>query len=555
VDAVTDGVDDEAYEPDEGPAVLPGDVGEVPSARSIRRFTAAAGRARAGASLSSLLGDVYYAVISVAIGAAVAFGVAGQIRTSLPPAPDVPPPTGLSLPALVAVVLLGAAGVLVSLAGRLGPVGTGGAESAWWLELPVDRRGILRPAARRLPVVGAIAGGAFVALLDAGLLGDTGGRVVRAAAAGVVVAALLVLLATVLQSAGIPRRRVALVGDLVLALSAVLAVGLAFEGTQFTALPVPPWPLLVVGVPVLAALVWLVDRRLDRMPARSLRESGSVATQAAGAVISLDSRELGRALTAGSARPLRRWVSRFYGVRGPATALVGADLALLRRSPRHLVQLAVAALIPWLVTVVPQLANVPGVLIAMLVAGGVAATAAAEGARSGEMNPILDRMLPLGAKTVRRLRMAVPGAAMLVWALLAFAGLGRWAGDIGPWLVLAVIGTPVWAAAAVRAAYRPGPNWSKPLVATPFGALPSGVTTVVSRGPDLTVLCLLPTWIALILRHVTPTFLLFQVVGSAIAFAVGSSIATGTIVDRMFEAAGGAPGKPGSPGTPATSRR
>ncbi|OJV74982.1 MAG: hypothetical protein BGO37_06555 [Cellulomonas sp. 73-92] len=532
--------------PHGGPAVLPGDVGDLPEARSIRRFTAAAGRARAGASLSSLLGDVYYAVISAAIGAAVAVGVAGQVRASLPPPPAVPPATSLSLPTLVAVALLAGAGVLVSLAGRLGPVGTGGAESAWWLVLPVDRRGLLRPAARRLPIVGAVAGGAVVALLDGGLLGDSGQRTLLAAAAGVVVAALLVLLATVVQSAGVSRRRVALAGDALLGVSAVLAVVLALGGAHLAQLPVAPWPLLVVGVLLVAALVWLVDGRLDRMPARSLRESGSVATQAMGAVVSLDSRELGRALTAGSARPVRRWVSRFHGVRGAASALVAADVAQLRRSPRHLVQLVVAALIPWLATVVPQLANVPGVLVAVLVAGGIASSAAAEGARAGEMNPILDRMLPLAAKTVRRLRMAVPGVAMLAWALLAFAALGRWAGDVGTWLVLAALGAPVWAAATVRAAYRPGPNWSKPLVSTPFGALPTGVTTVVSRGPDLVVLCLLPTWIALILRHVTPTFLLLQVVGSAIAFAVGSSIATGTLMDRLFEASGGAPGTPGS---------
>ncbi len=545
---------DELTEPagpdrDRGPAVSPGEVGDLPSARSIRRFTAAAGKARAGASLTSLLGDVYYAVISVAIGAAAAFGIAQQVRASLPPAPRVAPATSLSLPALVGVALLATAGVLVSLAGRLGPVGAGGAESAWWLALPVGRRGLLRPAARRLPILGALAGGAVVALLDAGLLGDTPRRTLLAAGAGLVVAALLVLLATVAQSVGVPRRRVALVGDVVLALSAVLAVVLALGGTQLAELPVPPGPLLGVGVLLVAVLAWVVDGRLDSMPARSLRESGSVATQAMGAVVSLDSRELGRALTAGSSRPVRRWVSRFHGVRGPATALVAADLAQLRRSPRHVVQLAVAALIPWLATVVPQLANVPGVLVSVLVAGGIASSAAGEGARAGEMNPIIDRMLPLAAKTVRRLRMVVPGAALLVWALLAFAGLGRWAGDPAPWLVLAVLGAPVWAAATVRAAYRPGPNWSKPLVSTPFGALPTGVTTVVSRGPDLVVLCLLPTWIALLLRHVTPTFLMLQLAGAAIAFAVGSSIATGTLMDRLFEASGGAPGsKPAAAG-------
>ncbi len=520
------------------PAVVPGEAGGVPAARSIRRFTAAAGRSRAGASLGSLLGDVYYAVISVAIGAAVAFGVAQQLRAALPPAPQVPPPTGLSLPALVAVALLAAAGVLVSLAGRLGPVGAGGPESAWWLALPVDRRGLLRPAARRLPLVGAVAGGAVVALLDAGLLGDMGARVVRASAAGVLVAALLVLVAAMLQSAGVPRRTVAFVGDAVLAASAVLAGGLALGGTHLAALPVASWPVLVAAAVLVVAMAWLIDRRLGRIPARALREGGSVASQAVGAVVSMDSRELGRALTSGSARPVRRWVSRLRGVRGPATALIVADLVQLRRSPRHVVQLVVAALLPWLATVVPQLEGAGGVLIALLVGGAVAASAAGEGARQGEMNPIVDRLLPLPAKTVRRLRMAVPGAAMLLWSLLAFAALGRWLGAPGPWLVLGVLGAPAWAAAAVRAAYRPGPNWSKPLVATPFGALPSGVTSLVARGPDLVVLGLLPTWIAVLLRNVSPTLLLVQVVASAIAVSVASSIATGTMMDRLFEASG-----------------
>jgi hypothetical protein len=134
--------------------------------------------------------------------------------------------------------------------------------------------------------------------------------------------------------------------------------------------------------------------------------------------------------------------------------------------------------------------------------------------------------------------MVVPGAAMLCWSLLAFAALGRWTGDTAAWLVLGVVGAPVWAAAAVRAAYRPGPNWSKPLVATPFGALPTGLMSVVSRGSDLVVLCLLPTWITIILRNVSPPLLLVQAGLSAIALVVGSSIATGTLMDRLFEASG-----------------
>lgn len=517
------------------PVVLPGDLGDVPGARSIRRFTVAAGRARAGASAGTLLGDVYYAVISLAIGAAVAFGAADQLRVSLPPAPDVAPLAGLSLPTLVAVVLVGGVGALVSLAGRLGPVGAGGAEAAWWLNLPVDRRGLLRPAARRVPVVAALAGATAVALLDGGLLGDAGGRVARAAVAGALAGALVVLGAAVLQSVGAARRRVALVGDLLLAAAALLTVGLAIFGTHLTGLPVPPWPALAGGAAVLAGAAVLVDHRLGRMPARSLRESGSVASHAVGAMVSLDSRELGRALAAGTTAPVRRFVSRLRLVRGPATALVGADVALLRRSPRHLVQLVLAALVPALATAVPQLAGSAGMLLAVLLAGTTAASASAEGARHGEMNPSLDRLLPLPARTARRLRMVVPLVALLAWSLVVGVSLGRWAGSTGDWLALAVAGAPVWAAAAVRGAYRPAPDWGKPLVSTPMGALPTGVASVVARGPDLVVLCLLPTWIAILLGTAGIGLLVVQVVLAVIAVLVGSSTRTKSFMDWLGE--------------------
>ncbi|WP_236422702.1 hypothetical protein, partial [Escherichia coli] len=53
------------------PTVLPGERGELPSAQAVRRFTAAAGRTRAGAGVGSLLSDVYYAVIMLAIAVGV----------------------------------------------------------------------------------------------------------------------------------------------------------------------------------------------------------------------------------------------------------------------------------------------------------------------------------------------------------------------------------------------------------------------------------------------------------------------------------------------------
>ncbi|MBN9327758.1 MAG: hypothetical protein J0I87_12705, partial [Cellulomonas sp.] len=149
------------------------------------------------------------------------------------------------------------------------------------------------------------------------------------------------------------------------------------------------------------------------------------------------------------------------------------------------------------------------------------------------MAPVLDRALPLAAKTVRRLRMVVPGGVMLVWNLVVFAGLGRWAADVPGWLALAVAGTPVWAAGAVRAAYRPAPDWNKPLVSTPMGALPTGVASVIARGPDVLVLGLLPTWIAVLLRTVSPTLLLVQAALAVVAVLISSSLATGGVMDWM----------------------
>ena len=516
------------------PAVHPGGLGEVPAARDIRRYTAEAANARGGASLGSLLASVYYAVITIGIAIGMALGFAQAMRVALPPEPDVQSPLSLSLATLVVVIIVALAGTLVSLAGRLGPVGAGGAEAAWWLPLPVDRRGLLRPAARRLPLVAALVSAILVGLLDAGLLADSGPRVVHVVVTSALVGAGIVLLAALAQSRGVSRSATALTGDLILGAAPVAAVGLALSEWSLDEVPTLPWYGAVVAALLLAGAGVLVDRRLHRIPTRSLRESGSVATQAVGAAVSLDSRELGRALTDGAARTTRRRISRLRTARGPASAVVTADLVVLRRSLRHMVQLVVAALVPVLVSTVPQLASSAGVLLALLVAGYVAMSATGEGARRAQMAPILDRLLPLDAKTIRRLRMVVPAIAMLAWSVVAFGAVGRWTGDMTAWIVLGIAATPVWAAAAVRSSYRPAPDWAGPLVSTPMGALPTGVGAVLARGPDLVVLGLLPVWIAVLLRTVNETMIVVQAGLSAIAFGIASSIATGTFMERML---------------------
>ncbi|WP_307861453.1 DUF6297 family protein [Cellulomonas wangleii] len=511
------------------------ELGEVPSAREIRRFTARAARARAGVGAGSLLTELYTVAVSVALSVLIVLGIVQQLGDALPPAPPTAEPGGLSLPVLVATILLAAVGALLSTAGRLGPVGAEGAQAAWWLPLPVDRRGLLRPAATRVPLVAALAGGMVVVVLEAGLLERRGAELVRAGVLGAAVAALVVLAAAVAQSRGVPRRRTALVGDLLLVAAPVLAALVVLSGRTPSSLPSVTWAAVAVVVVVAGALAALVDRRLGALPGRTLREGGSVATHAVGAVVSLDSRELGRALSGGVAAPSRRRTSRLSTVRGPMTALVTADLVVLRRSLRHVVQIVVAAGLPVLATVVPQLAGPVGILVTVLLGGWMMSSASAEGSRWAEMAPVIDRLLPLGDRTVRRLRMVVPGLVALVWSVVVFTAVGRWAGATLDWLLLGVGAAPVWAAAAVRAAYRPSPRWDKPLISTPAGALPMGVMQVIARGPDLVAFCLLPVWVAIALGTVTTIMVTGQVWMSAIAVMIASSTAEKGWMERMLE--------------------
>jgi hypothetical protein len=62
------------------------------------------------------------------------------------------------------------------------------------------------------------------------------------------------------------------------------------------------------------------------------------------------------------------------------------------------------------------------------------------------------------------------------------------------------------------------------------------VAAVLSRGPDVAVLGLIPVVIAVALGTVSPTLLVVQAAFSVIALLVGSSTSTKTMMDRLSEA-------------------
>ena len=74
------------------------------------------------------------------------------------------------------------------------------------------------------------------------------------------------------------------------------------------------------------------------------------------------------------------------------------------------------------------------------------------------------------------------------------------------------------------------------LVSTPMGASPTGVASVLARGPDLVVLCLLPVWIAVLLRTINTPLVYSQIVLSVIAVAIASSIRTRSLMETLMDA-------------------
>jgi hypothetical protein len=518
------------------------EIGEIPYPHEIRRFTARAAGARATASPVELLTDLASVVTGALIVVAVTAGVVGRSREALEvSAATGPAAAGTGLQLVVLALAVGAAGAVLSLAARTGPVGVGSPAGQWWLPLAVERRGLVRPAAARTPALAAVAGvlgGAVVVLV---LPGTT---VVGAATAGLVgglVAASLVLAAGLAQTVdrqAVVRR----VGDGLVVLVAVVLVLAALAGVGDTA-PVAPTAAAFVAVVAAAAAavavmaVWL-DRRLGLLRTSSLRAGGAAGAQAFGGAVSLDLREVGRALTDSSTPSRRRRSLRLRSARGPATALLTGDVVALLRSPWHLVELVVALALPVVVTRVPELATTVPIFVAVVLGGGLASVAAVEPARRAQATPGVDRLLPLAARRVRALRLVLPVVVLLVWSGLVLGAVGATRGAPGEWAALGVLGAPVWAAAGLRAAYRPPPDWQGPLMTTAAGAVPVGVVGVLVHGPDLAALALVPTWVALGLGGVTAPLLVGQAVLAVVAVAVGTSLSTTTLAQRLLGGAG-----------------
>jgi hypothetical protein len=500
---------------------------DLPTGRQIRRWTRNLSRHHAEAGISALLGDIYTAFLSIAIAASMVLSLASTLapKDGSPARGAIEGP-GLDPGWLAVLPVLAVTAALTGLVARLGPLALSAAESAWWLPLPTERRTLLRPAAYRWPAVAVLVGG--IGGCGVGLaLGARPALIAAVALLGAAANVALVVVAGLTQTRPGLHRSLRLGADVSLAAVPVAGLLLAFGGWA----PPPLTELLFGGsglliiVVIVLTVVW--DGQLAKVPGVSLRSQGAAADEALVAVLSLDPRGLGRALAARAEPSQRRrsltmfWLARVPIQRRPEAALITSDLLLFLRTPRHVVQVVLAGCLPVLVLATPK-PNIAALAITLVAAAYIAALATAEGARRAQVNPALDAALPLDQHDVRRFRLVFPTVLMLLWALVETVLLAWRYGDPGGWVLLGVLTAPAWAAAAVRAAYRPLPDFSAPQIYTPMGGLPPGVSGIVTQGPDVALIGSVPLIVALILGAVSTPVLLLQVVLTLGAITVAS---------------------------------
>lgn len=498
------------------------DIDEAwPSGKGLRQLTRTATEAHTGGHMGDLVSEIYSVLFSAAVAVVMVLGAMQGLNATLQPGPDHPTidPSWLAL--IVALVVIGA---VVGLAGRLGPVGMGGAQALWWLTTPADRRTLLRPRMVLVPIIGAalgLVGGLLVAFLAFGSFGTdllwvTVDFLIGCAAAVLAVAAGQIL------SSGRAGNRIRLsiwIGDALTAAGPVAAVLLVLTRPEPLSIN---WGLLgpilaTVAMVLLVGLTWWLDRKMESISGRELRARGAVSAYASGAVTSMDTRELGRALTVTTSRDARRRSLPMRAARGPISAILLGDAIVLARTARHMIQIAVGFCVALLGIVAgwPVVVNV----VLLLIGAYLTAMATGEGARRAEIAPVLDRHFPIAATDVRRARILLPVLVMVPWSLAVF-GLWGWVhGAIGGYLVLGALSGPVFAAGVLRAAYREPPDWSKPLTPGPFGPMAPGVIRAFARGPDVVVLCSVPMIVGVVALGPAPLVLAFQLAAVLIAFA------------------------------------
>lgn len=453
--------------------------------RQIRQWR----RGRAEARLIDVIGDAYVAVFSTLV-------VGSMVVSVLVHAGDLTARTCSTEACHTAITwgpwlgVLAAMAATTALARLFGPVFVSPAAASWLLPAPIARGPLLRP---RLVValLAALGWGAAIAAGGTALAGAPWETVAWAVCLGACACALSVAAAAAAQGVRGPWFWLPALG---------LEAGLVLTSTGVLAPATTPRTVApaVVGVAVallvLAVLAGAVAFvRLARLRSADLTPGGALSPALSGALATLDLALVLDVVVAqrwrrrGRVRPVRG------GPDGPA-ALVWRDLARLRRSPSHVVVLLAAAAVPY--TAAHFGAGRAIVPIAIL-AGFLATVPLLVSLRVLARTPAITRLLPFPDTLSLRCTLIVPAGCTLAYAAVSAPALhDQFGSDPGRTITVTIaVALAVLAAAARWVTGRP-PDYGRPLVSTPAGAVPANLYGSAFRGFDITLITSLPLLLA-----------------------------------------------------------
>lgn len=527
------------------------------------RWAAAVERARLGGRHWEKITDVYIALLYVAVLGAFTAGLvslAGHLLQS---------PVEMSRSDRLALVstesLVGAlGGLLGAWIGRvtcaLGPAAVDRAQAFWWLRLPVEIAPFIRRGVHGRLLVGGLLGTAAWLPVAAGLIesqsvtGQTGtvDVLIGALVSGCLVWLMMAVcaVAQTYHCRGLLRRIFDWVPAAVAALLAVEVLTRALGSFEVgvpvwwmvspAALPSiamvgdgPSWLVLTIVALLAACLTRWADSRWEKVTHRDLIEAGDASAHLGGAMIMLNVRELGAALTTRShtaARIRPRWLQRRRRTLKPMWAWALADLLVVLRAPRSVF----GVLAGWAVVAVvavSEAGNQTVFVAAAVVVGSVMAvrsvtTAADALAGMGQ----LQRLLPVGRNVAWIAHTLAPAVLLIPWGAatgLVVATVSFNFGDPSWWMTVAVGVVSGWAlsASVVRTATQPPLDWGVVMQAAQTGRTFGPVAGSLMHGTDTAVLAALPLALTAVLSMIPWAYLLITVVVAAIAWAAAATVA------------------------------
>jgi hypothetical protein len=457
---------------------------EVPSAREVRGQVREWRRGRAELRWGEALSDGYIAVFCVLmIGA-----MGGNVVLSLRQLAD-DSCTGSctavrsTLPWLAALAV---ALLALGLARLLGPVFSPPAANAWLLSTPVDRGALLRPGWGRTAALSvAIAALALLAPAVLGGFSPVEGAVFLVAGGATALACVGMAALSQVREDRVARW---LTWTLTAALWLLLSLSATQDAGVLPGLPIGvAAALAAVLVAVAVALFWSVRLAMSRVSRRVLGYTEHLSPSLSGALSSVDLGLMYDVLLA------RRW-GRGAHVRtrtgGPLgwRALVHRDLLRAVRAPQPFVLLAALVLVPYAAA---EAGAGRAVVLVTTLLGLLGGPAMCAGLRVVVRTQSLARMFPLRRQTLLLAHVAVPGTALLLFALATTPTLLD-AAPSGEAVNLAIACALSALASTVRWVTGKPPNYAAPMVSTPAGGVPTGVFGSLARGFDVWAFTALP---------------------------------------------------------------